>query len=227
MALINAEDKDAEFDLEKGLSETEDDSKKESSPCAAKQEKSFFAKVSGGFVGTDEEKPSLYCNESNKLFSGQDLVDVEKTPIKGKRKKGSNKKAPKPPRPPRAPSLDAADHKLIRELTEVAMLKRARIERLKALRKMRASKSSPSSSSSSILATVFTIVFCIVIIFQGMSSGSSSRASFQGSPLVSAQYPLNPSANNPNAPSLESHNNFIKQVTSSYWSEQSRRRRTV
>ena len=115
----------------------------------------------------DEEKPSLYCNESNKLFSEQDLVDVDKTPIEGKHKKGSNKKASKPPRPPRAPLLDAADHKLIRELTELAMLKRARIERLKALKKMRAAKSSSPSSSSSILAMVFTLVFCIVIIFQG------------------------------------------------------------
>ncbi|XP_028760118.1 uncharacterized protein LOC114718865 [Neltuma alba] len=213
MGLINAEDKDSEFDLEKGWSETEDNSKKESNPCAAKQEKSLFAKVSGGLVGTKEEKPDLYCNESNlssvskdvpsKLFSGQDSVDMENTQVKEKRKKGSNKKAPKPPRPPQAPSLDAADHKLIRELTELAVLKRARIERLKALKKMRASKSSSSTTtSSSILATVFTIVFCIVIILQGMSSGSSSVASFQGSPLVSAQYPLNPSANNPNAPSL-------------------------
>ncbi|XP_054793262.1 uncharacterized protein LOC129298847 [Prosopis cineraria] len=241
MGLLNAEDKGAELDLEIGLSETEDNSKKESNPVAAKQEKSLFAKVSGGDVGTKEEKPNLYCNESNlssiskhvsnKLFSGQESVDMEKTPVKEKRKKGSNKKAPKPPRPPRAPSLDAFDHKLIRELTELAMLKRARLERLNALKKMRTSKSSSSSGSSSILATIFTIVFCIVIIFQGMPSGRSSVSNFQGSPLstsvddgvISVQYPLNPSANSPNAPGIESHN-FVKQVTSSDWSERTRRR---
>ena len=175
--MINAENKDAEFDLEIGWSKSVDSSNKESSPCAEKQEKSLFAKVSGGLVGTEGEKQSLCCNESklisvskdvsDKLFSGTDMVDIEKTPVKEKRKKGSNKKAAKPPRPPQAPSLDAADHKLIRELTELAMLKRARIERLKALKKMRAAKSSSPSSSSSILAMVFTLVFCIVIIFQG------------------------------------------------------------
>ncbi|KAL3634666.1 hypothetical protein CASFOL_021720 [Castilleja foliolosa] len=80
------------------------------------------------------------------------------------------KKPPKPPRPPRGLSLDAADQKLIREISELAMLKRARIERMKALKKMKAAKAAAGGSGSSngnFIAMVFTILFCVVIIFQG------------------------------------------------------------
>lgn len=139
----------------------------------------LFAKIS---VKGEQDKHTVYLNESNlcgvsinmvkvenKFLMGKDLVkSVENSPVKEKRKKSSNKKAAKPPRPPKAPSLDAADHKLIREITELAMLKRARIERMKVLKKMKAAKSSQSSgSSSSVFALVFTFVFCIVILLQG------------------------------------------------------------
>lgn len=180
----SARDKDTEVDLESGLSVIEDDLKKVSSPCSAKQGKTLFAKVSGVFAGNyikGDDRSSLYGNKSNvsgvsnadievtsKSLAGKGSVDcAAKTPVKEKRKKASNKKAPKPPRPPRAPSLDAADQKLIREISELAMLKRARIERMKALKKIKAAKSSSSSSSSSVLSMVFTIIFCIVIIIQG------------------------------------------------------------
>ncbi|TMW84224.1 hypothetical protein EJD97_025586, partial [Solanum chilense] len=99
---------------------------------------------------------------------------VEKKNVKDKRKSGSAKK---PPRPPRGLSLDAADQKLIKEIAELAMMKRVRIERIKALKKMKAAKASSNSSSSStssVLAFLFTVLFFLVLCFQGMSSGSSA-----------------------------------------------------
>lgn len=101
---------------------------------------------------------------------------VEKKKVKDKRKSTSAKK---PPRPPRGLSLDAADQKLIKEIAELAMIKRARIERIKALKKMKAAKVSSTSSSStgSVLAFLFTVLFFLVLCFQGMSSGSSAVSS--------------------------------------------------
>ncbi|KAH0725472.1 hypothetical protein KY284_001337 [Solanum tuberosum] len=100
---------------------------------------------------------------------------VEKKNVNDKRKSGSAKK---PPRPPRGLSLDAADQKLIKEIAELAMIKRVRIERIKALKKMKAAKassnSSSSSSTSSVLAFLYTVLFFLVLCFQGMSSGRSA-----------------------------------------------------
>ncbi|KAK2412162.1 hypothetical protein QL285_047383 [Trifolium repens] len=217
-----------EVDIESGLLVTEDDSGN------TKQEKTLFAKIYCGFVGDsikDEDKNSvLYLKESNlsgvymdnvkvtnKLLTGQDSVkSVENNLVKEKRKKSGNKKAAKPPRAPRGPSLDAADQKLIREITQLAMLKRARVERMKALKKMKAAKLS-SSPSSSLFSMVFTVVFCIVILLQGISSsGKSSVTSFQGSPISAAggaevdpiavqlQYHLNQISREQRAP-LDSH----------------------
>ncbi|RDX94093.1 hypothetical protein CR513_23566, partial [Mucuna pruriens] len=217
----SGKDEDAEVDLESGLAPTEGNTK---------QGEVLFTKIS---CIKGEDRYNGCCNESKLSVVSMDMVKVtnklysvecaeNNTPVKEKRKKSSNKKALKPPRPPRAPSLDAADHKLIREITELALLKRARIERMKALKKMKAAKAS-SSSSSSMFAMVFTVVFCIVILLQGMSSGKSSVASFQGSPvpagvteggLIDIQHQLNPSSSYPNAPGLEPHK-IVQQVTGS------------
>lgn len=74
--------------------------------------------------------------------------------------------AKKPPRPPRGLSLDAADQKLIKEISELLMIKRAR---MKALKKTKAANgmSASTSSSGNLIAMFFTILFCILIIFQG------------------------------------------------------------
>ncbi|CAA6668899.1 unnamed protein product [Spirodela intermedia] len=75
-------------------------------------------------------------------------------------------KPPKPPRPPMKPCLDAADRRLIREMSELAMLKRTRTERLKSSRKMKNSR--PSSSNNSSLCALFvTLLFCLVIVWEG------------------------------------------------------------
>ncbi|KAK8985448.1 hypothetical protein V6N11_068704 [Hibiscus sabdariffa] len=154
----------------------------------------------------------VYAENSTNV-EGQESKDArENKSGKEKRKSFGNKKHPKPPRPPRAPSLDAADQKLIREIAEFARLKRARIERMKALKKLKATKPPSSSSSCNMFATVFTVIFCLVILFQGMSSGSTP-ASYQGSPLPAGaaqggpsthQFSGNPSASFPNQPDSES-----------------------
>ncbi|KAE9601509.1 hypothetical protein Lal_00040540 [Lupinus albus] len=234
---------DSKIDIESGLVVNENDSKMVSILGKVKQGRTFSAKIYCGLVGKGEDKLTVYCNETNmngvsmnvvketnKLLEGRDSVDcTDKTSFEEKQKKFSHKKAPKPPRPPRAPSLDSADQKLIREISEIAMLKRARIARMKALKKMKASKSS-SSSSSSMFATVFTLVFCIVILLQGMSSGKSTKT-FPGSPsprggaeggLVAAQHHLNPSSSHSTAPGLEPHN-FVEKITGSDLPEELRR----
>ncbi|RZC85816.1 hypothetical protein C5167_026488 [Papaver somniferum] len=141
--------------------------------------------------------------------------------VKKKEKKSKTKvSAPKPPRPPRGPSLDAADQKLIREISELAMLKRARIERMRAHKKMKASKA--ASSNSNMYAMIITVMFCLVIIVQGLSSRGSSQLSFQGSPqsavtmrggkLISVQYFKNKSAPGTDGPGSASPS-LVEQVS--------------
>lgn len=83
-----------------------------------------------------------------------------------KLKKMGFKKPPKPPRPPRRPLLDATDMKMVREISELAMMKRARVERMKAL-KLKMEKTS-SSSSTNLIAMIITVLFCFILIFQGI-----------------------------------------------------------
>ncbi|KAL4310301.1 hypothetical protein GQ457_01G002640 [Hibiscus cannabinus] len=184
--------KDLELGLENGVAEVSDNRVSLSGDAS-----------NSGRVYT-ENSTNVECQESKDAR--------ENKSGKEKRKSLGNKKHPKPPRPPRAPSLDAADQKLIREIAEFARLKRARIERMKALKKLKATKPPSSSSSSNMFATVFTVIFCLVILFQGMSSGSTP-ASYQGSPLPAGaaqgspsthQFSGNPSASFPNQPVSES-----------------------
>lgn len=136
---------------------------------------------------------------------------VEKI-VKEKPKSMSAKKPPKPPRPPRGLSLDSADQKLIRELNELAKLKRARVERMKALKKSKEAKA--LSSKNQLFATLLTILFCIVLLVQGISSRTNSTVNFQGSPTSSGviegsnilsvqQYPIS-STTHYNEPGSES-----------------------
>ncbi|GAB4842985.1 hypothetical protein Ancab_012963 [Ancistrocladus abbreviatus] len=133
---------------------------------------------------------------------------LEKKVVKKKPKAISAKKPPKPPRPPRGLSLDSADQRLIRELAELAKLKRARIARMKALKKTRDAKG--ASSKNQLLATLFTVIFCFVLLFQGISSRSSSAArshapsEVAGGGLFSTQFYTNISASNTHGPGSES-----------------------
>ncbi|GLU07230.1 hypothetical protein SLE2022_241950 [Rubroshorea leprosula] len=140
-------------------------------------------------------------NKNMELLVDKNLVEslehkalVEKTGEE-KQKKTNIRKPPKPPRPPKGPILDAADQKLVREIAELAMRKRARIKRIQALKKMKAAKS--SSTSSSLSALIVTLLFCLVITFQGLCSKGSGSGTVDGSPapavasseaLVSVQF---------------------------------------
>ncbi|KAF8392710.1 hypothetical protein HHK36_023059 [Tetracentron sinense] len=217
--------RDFAVDLENGGTTSEEDGSKDTVSSVRKAKK-MLGRLRSGFVSFDgsikgEDGGSSYNNMPNsgevsaenvelltdKTSEGEETLSlVEKKTVKEKRKKTNSKRPPKPPRPPRGPSLDAADQKLVREISELAMMKRARIERMKALKKMKAAKS--SSSNSTLIAMVITILFCLVIIFQGIHSRSSSHVSFQGSPqsavtkggLISVQYYNNLSASDTNGP---------------------------
>ncbi|CAH9114989.1 unnamed protein product [Cuscuta epithymum] len=133
---------------------------------------------------------------------------MEKKVEKEKRKSISAKKPPKPPRPPRGLSLDAADQKLIKEIHELALIKRARIDRMKALKKLKAVKASSVSSafSGSFFAMFFTVVFFMVLIFQGMSSGNGS-SSFHDSP--ESGVPQDQSNLSPSNPSISTNSRHL------------------
>ncbi|KAL6864754.1 hypothetical protein ACP4OV_015905 [Aristida adscensionis] len=97
-----------------------------------------------------------------------------------KAKKKRSKKPPRPPRPPTLTPLDVSDQKLLNELNELAVLKRARIERMKALKKMKNAKQ--GSSSGNLCPLIITVIFCIVILWQGFFSRQGSAVTFHGSP---------------------------------------------
>ncbi|XP_020596694.1 uncharacterized protein LOC110036563 isoform X2 [Phalaenopsis equestris] len=101
-----------------------------------------------------------------------------------KPKKKGCAKPPKPPRPPCSLTLDLADQKLIKEISDLMMLKKARADRVKALKKIKNGKSA-SSSAGNTFALVISIIFCIVIFWQGVFSNGSSNSAFLGSPQSS------------------------------------------
>lgn len=172
-------------------------------------EQKDFTKLCENLMNADDNlvKVSNGCSENivkvviDLKMEGEDLTG--KKVCKEKRKKALSAK--KPPRPPKGFSLDAADQKLIKELAELAMIRKARIERLKALKQkqaLRTSSSSSSSMSGSLFAMLFTIIFFLMILLQGMSCRSSGVTS-QSSPqttqtnengLIFIQEQLNPSA---------------------------------
>ncbi|KAK9281711.1 hypothetical protein L1049_004615 [Liquidambar formosana] len=225
----------ADRDLENGGTTSEEDGN-EDPVLGCRQTNKLFSSVLSGFPSANGSYRSEYDIKSCSNFakfgdvatenvellidrslggegSREHVALVEKKCVREKCKKTDSKRPAKPPRPPKGPSLDAADQKLVREISELAMKKRARIERVKLLKKMRAAKA--SSSSSTLSAMVITLLFCLVIIFQGISSRSSSSMRHQGSPepavtareaLISVQYYKTPSANEGNVPSSTSLN---------------------
>ncbi|KAH6833066.1 transmembrane protein [Perilla frutescens var. hirtella] len=125
-------------------------------------------KEEDGCCGVPMSVDVLASGENSK--NGIDLGGVSpESGEKTRKERRVSTSAKKPPRPPRGLSLDAADQKLIKEISELLMIKRARIERMKALKKTKAAKGTSASASSSgnLVAMLFTVLFCIVIIFQG------------------------------------------------------------
>jgi hypothetical protein len=217
MDKIPPREEDYTIDLERGGSPAIDELPTPSPSTGGKLSNTFISKFRELMISNETENPAISSGNIVKMgeVSPENLkiavdnkLEQEESVGKKKNKKGSAKK---PPRPPRGLSLDAADQKLIKEITEIAMLKRARVERMKAVKKMRASKASSSSSSGNVIAMLFTVLFCLVILFQGMCSGNSG-VGFEGSPkssqgeggLISVTNHLNPYLNLPvsGSPSL-------------------------
>ncbi|XP_021730375.1 uncharacterized protein LOC110697309 [Chenopodium quinoa] len=180
----------------------------------------FEGSGNGGIKFEERLSPSIATScggedtESVKLMviDERNVELPEKKVVKERPKAMSAKKPPKPPRPPRGLSLDSADQKLIRELHELARLKRARVERMKALKKTREAR--VSSPKNQLFATLLTVLFCLVVLLQGISSRTSSAASFQGSPIssgvaersiISVQHNPISSASYDNGSGFESH----------------------
>uniref|UniRef100_A0A0D9V016 Transmembrane protein n=1 Tax=Leersia perrieri TaxID=77586 RepID=A0A0D9V016_9ORYZ len=137
-------------------------------PCCSSHSQDFAAKIG-------EDKTS----------DGEMKVGLLDKSMGEKEKKKRSKKPPRPPRPPSTSPLDAADQKLISELSELAMLKRARVERMKALKKMKNSK--PASSIGNMVALIITVIFCLVILWQGVFSRHVASISFHGPPISSVR----------------------------------------
>ncbi|KAG6581310.1 hypothetical protein SDJN03_21312, partial [Cucurbita argyrosperma subsp. sororia] len=190
------EDREFEIDLEGGGYTSEDDLSSETDSTSKTHARKTFSRLrsgvlcadgsinrSGSFasssdstklvkLGVDENVQLLLgSSEGEKRREFAALVEKKKN-VKEKIKKG---KVHKPPRPPRGPSLDAADRIFVKEIAELAVKKRATVERIKALKKMKAEKT--SSSNSSLPALFITLLFFVIIIFQGMSAIGSVRVS--------------------------------------------------
>ncbi|KAK9665087.1 hypothetical protein RND81_14G089500 [Saponaria officinalis] len=175
----------------------------------------------GSSSDDDSESVRLIVEDKNN-------VGFERKVIKEKPIAMSAKKPPKPPRPPRGLSLDSADQKLIRELHELARLKRARVERMKALKKTKEAKA--TSSKNQLFATLLTILFCLVLFLQGMSSRASTARGIHGPPFSSElaeqhniifnrHHPLVSSPINHNVPGSESPR-LVEQVSGVETTEQ-------
>lgn len=206
MGPIDLRESDLVVDLESGGTTSEED---ESRDIISGGKKKLLGKFWSGGDGVCSRNSVLVSAETS-VENVEILTDklgvecVEKKLVKEKRKK-TPKKPPKPPLPPRGPSLDAADMKLVREISELAILKRARVERMKALKKTRADKA--SSSINSLFAMIITVLFCFVIIYQGVCSRSSSSVSSHRAPesasvardiMIQSAYLNNPSSSFPN-----------------------------
>ena len=177
----------SDVDLESGgeaETSSEEQNEGQSSDSGDKNQKKMLSRLSGGHFGnlrSTEGSDRLLGASKNILSSGDKNLDIlvngngekaedtfmEKEKVNEKRKKTSfnNKKHPKPPRPPGAPSLDEADMKFVKEISERARLRHKSRESVKALKKMKAIKA--PSFNINLIAMIITIIFCLVIIFQG------------------------------------------------------------
>lgn len=179
---IESRGSDFEIDLESGGTTSDEDYVSNNRDVAGETSNKELYKAGSGFRGVQSCNGSVRNQDTyNKMLSADEL-SVRCTEIWSNKvreemgKLGDNKmdikktrkpKPPKPPRPPKGPSLDASDVKFVKEISELAIWKRKRTERIKALKKIK-KESGSSSSKMNILATVITILFFLIIIFQGV-----------------------------------------------------------
>ncbi|GMI66648.1 hypothetical protein like AT1G02380 [Hibiscus trionum] len=195
--------RDIEVDIESGGTTSEDERTKGHGSSNLQTKRSFsnvwsdllsFDRVGKGkcgknssgnsssFGSVEDENVEFLVDKSSEGEENRGLMAlVENNFAEDKCKKTNSRKPPKPPRPPKGPLLDAADQELVREIAELSMRKRARMKRIKAMKKMKAAKVA-ASSNSSLSAMVITVIFCLVILFQGVCYRRGANVMIQGSP---------------------------------------------
>ncbi|KAK4774515.1 hypothetical protein SAY86_009450 [Trapa natans] len=188
MDCLNLKYTEAEVDLESGGATSKEVLRRDASPPISQKKKNLkralggvlrFEGSSNGKFGVDSRsssfshgkgvEESLNGNNKENIPFLDGMFPQQKCPLTNSRKH------PKPPRPPKGPLIDVADQKLIKDTAEFAMRKRLRIERMKALKKAKTAHLSKSSSTSSIGAMIITVLFFLIIIFQGISSRNDRR----------------------------------------------------
>lgn len=119
-----------------------------------------FVDLESGASESDDAVDSLDNSSSSIETSLMQKLGIESS------KEKSRRKPSKPPRPPKSALPVVIDQKLVKEISERAMLKRAKFARMKAFRKKKNGKK--SSSNGYLFALVITVLFCIIIVWQGM-----------------------------------------------------------
>lgn len=160
-----------DVDLESGDTSEEDARKASSLRCEHSrnlldgEDRGHMSDSSGS---TDDRNCScsyegLLSSDENfrKEVAGMVIKTVDKD---NRKKKHTSKIPPKPPRPPKGPSLNPSDIKMLKEISELN-LQRKKMERIRTMRKIKKEKT--SSPSSNIFALLVTLIFFLVIIFQG------------------------------------------------------------
>ncbi|XP_047340544.1 uncharacterized protein LOC124944112 [Impatiens glandulifera] len=178
-------------DIETGVSgciSEEEDEEEEQRAVYSKTCYRSLVRTDGSIETTMNSSSNVHVLDDVKLFETRTKVVKEKK---------SSKKPPRPPRSSKPLSLDVADQKLIIEISQLIILKRARVERIKAL-KVKSVKAASTSVNGNLFAMICTILFCVVLIFQGVSSRRridtatgfpSSRVS---SEIVGYELPISP-----------------------------------
>ncbi|CAA0816524.1 Unknown protein [Striga hermonthica] len=178
------DDLDLVIDLESGGTTSGDDNNSTSRSPSCKTSRNVMGWIRSGFMNSESQcsyKSDGDCSSGSyeKLTSSDEIRAENKEQLekfredermgsvnneeKPKSKKHNHGNPCKPPRPPKGPSLNACDMKLMKELN-VLNLKRKRMERRR-LKKMRKDKA--SSWASNVFACLVTLLFLLVIIFQG------------------------------------------------------------
>lgn len=178
MGHMDSRESNSDADLEYGEIRRRDDQNKGQSCIGQHSNKMVdwewnMVRGSKGLVKDDNLltacKNVLHSGENVEIYVdelGEEAASLVKKKMVAEKGKSSSKKPPKPPRPPGTPSFDEADIKLCREISELARLKYARIRQMKELKKKRVDK--VSSPVVSFFAMIITILFCYMIIFQGI-----------------------------------------------------------
>eukprot|EP00252_Welwitschia_mirabilis_P016200 TRINITY_DN3576_c0_g1_i2.p1 TRINITY_DN3576_c0_g1~~TRINITY_DN3576_c0_g1_i2.p1 ORF type:complete len:243 (+),score=63.50 TRINITY_DN3576_c0_g1_i2:604-1332(+) len=112
-------------------------------------------------AGVDKKRIETPGNAGGAVGSGKPRDINERNPTKP-----SAKRPPRPPKPPRPnKTIDPTKELIMKGITDIALLKKAKQERIRQLKKKQAAKSTPSGAN--VLALLFTLCFCVVMILQG------------------------------------------------------------